>query len=207
MFHVNSLKFNSQLLGMAMLLIAALHPSAWKINQHTFTDDSLFVLSPIEIIGLIVLTSLMAIVLLLININKTRYLHLWLNQTNNKILYSHYWFIPFDLFLTIILFFLFWAIAPQIHYIYYQQIMDGLQNQWVIGGGIKVDRAIRFITLSEKNSIADHANGIALWLCMLCSSLYPIINSKPLKPEWPIGLLSLAIIFIILRLIQILILK
>jgi hypothetical protein len=186
--------FNLTLFGLALLTLIALHPNAWKITQHTYPSDSLFVLSSIEIVGLISLTSIMAIALFLINLKKTHWLHSKYQPANfskNKI----YWIILCDLFLTLALFIFFWAIAHQIHYLYYQQIMDGLQNQWVIGGGMRIERAIRFITLSHENSIADHANGLALWAGLLTSALYPILKFQPKWTKLLVGT-SLAIMTI-----------
>ena len=86
--------------------------------------DSFYTLSLIKRTGLTVLTILLLLVLQALSDFKSRYLisHLRLTQIVG---------VPLDLLLTLFLFVVWFSLAPQIYYFYYQQIIPGLPQQWI----------------------------------------------------------------------------
>ena len=159
----------------AMVVLA--HPGLWLIGQHSFSADSLFTLSPWQIAGLMILSTVMALITLWISIAKSRWLYARFARSTH-IASSGYSLVVIDSILAVLLCLIAFAFAPQIHYLYYQQLFTALPNQWLIGTGLSINQIVRFITLPPGSSIAQYANGLVLWLCVISSALYPLISVK-----------------------------
>ena len=147
--------------------------------------------------GLITLSLTLAIALLFVIVAKSRWLYGQLEKSQR--LQSVRYFLPaFDVSLAIVLCLISLALVTQIHYFYYQKIIDGLPDQWVVGAGLSIERIDRFLRLSYGNSIADYANGLVLWVCIGISVLYPMVSYRR---RWSIYLLWVVLSLSILRLI------
>lgn len=168
----------TSIFSLSVLAFFACHPNSF--NQHLITNksDSLFTLSELEIFGLLIISSTMAIVLYLLNFIKTKKLYNYFESNSyNKV--NYFWIFSVDIIFTIILCLLLFAVAPQIHYLYYQQIIPDLPNQIVFAAGLNVDRFITFFVLPISSSIADYSTGFILWICFLTTMLYSALKIKP----------------------------
>ncbi len=188
---------NLRIFILSLLITISIHSGLWKASQNRYPDDSLFTLSFSEISGLLMLASIMAMTLFLISLSKTYWLYHRTEHFAHSI-YKYTSLLIFDLLMTVALCLLSFFLAPQFYYLYYQQIIEGLPNQWVVGGGLSLERIFYFFTLPADGSIADHATGVILWVCMLSSALYPLLKAKPLSFKY---LLWMALLLISLQIL------
>ncbi len=161
------------ILLLSVIIFFIVHPNSLKQNPIANEGDSLFALTQLEIIGLVIISSIMAVVLYVVNFIKTEKLYKYFD----KKLHSFLVFL-IDCAATIFLCLFLVATAPQIHYLYYQQIIPNLPNQIVFAAGLSVDKIIDFIVLPVGSSIADYSTGFVLWLCFISVFLYAIFRKN-----------------------------
>jgi len=162
----------------SIIIFFAAHPNALNQNPLINKGDSLFALKQLEIIGLVILSSIMAIILYLINIIKTERLYKHIKKKISHP-FNYVWVLLIDLFLTAFLCLFLIAVAPQIHYFYYQQIIPNLPNQIVFAAGLDVEKIIYFLVLPVESSIADYSTGFVFYLCLISTFLYALFRKNP----------------------------
>jgi uncharacterized membrane protein YidH (DUF202 family) len=189
--------------SLSVLVFFVCHPNSF--NQHTIINksDSLFTLTELEIVGLLIISSTMAIVLYSISFNKTKKLYNYFEKNSYKKI-NFFWVFSIDIVITIILCLFLLALAPQIHYLYYQQIIPDLPNQIVFSSGLSIERFIAFFVLPVSSSIADYSTGFILWVCFLTTMLYSVLK---IKPQWFKGLMLFLPIALAVRLTGIFLLE
>ncbi len=57
-------------------------------------------------------------------------------------------------------------LAPQIHYLWYRAVIDGLPLQWVIGPWPDTGAAWRVLFLQEAPGLSAHARALLGWACV-----------------------------------------
>lgn len=76
----------------------------------------------------------------------------------------------------ILLFVLFVSLSPQVYYLYYRRIFEGLPQQWVTRwpdpGGL-----LALVAFQAKASLSDHGKGLLFW-AMICVSLAPLARRR-----------------------------
>lgn len=153
------------------------HPNSINQNPIANEGDSLFALEKLEIIGLVIISSIMAIVLYTASMTKTEKLYEYFDKKINRPV--HYvWIFIVDFLATSFLCLLSIAAAPQFHYFYYQQIIPNLPNQIVFAAGLDVEEIILFLVLPVESSIADYSTGFVLWLCFITVFLYAVFRKS-----------------------------
>ena len=159
------------------MIFFIVHPNSLNQNPVANKGDSLFELSQLEIVGLVIISSTMAVVLYAINFIKTEKLYKYFSPkiTHNI---NYVWIFLVDALLTVFLCLFLIALAPQIHYTYYQQIMSNLPNQIVFAAGLSADKLIDLLVLPVGSSIADYSTGFVLWLCFITIALYAVFRKK-----------------------------
>lgn len=182
--------------SLSVLAFFACHPNSF--NQHTITNksDSLYTLAELEIVGLLIISSVMAIVLYSISYIKTKKLYNYFEK-NSYDKTNFFGIFLIDIVITIILCLFLLALAPQIHYLYYQQIIPDLPNQIVFSAGLNIESFITFFVLPVSSSIADYSTGFILWICFLTTMLYSVLK---IKPQWFKGLMLFLSIALAVRL-------
>lgn len=138
------------------LAAAAAMPAFWQGAANGYAGDSFWTLSVPGRIGVATISISGLLILAAVNNWKTQAILRW----------SRYrWRVPvwlLDVALSLALFALLFSISPQIYYSFYQQIIAGLPNQWVIDGPFNWDR-LRDIALPRSGaSLADHTGAIAI---------------------------------------------
>lgn len=151
-------------------LAVAIQPGLWVAMSRRYPGDSLFTLNVWEIIGLTILSSSMALLLLIFVLWKSRTLHRVVKTQGVEWPLTSRWLF-LDITTTIVICLIALWLAPQIHYTYYQMIIDSLPMQWVVGGGLDFHQLLRLAILRTDGSIAEHATGIVIWVCVLSSVL------------------------------------
>lgn len=159
----------------SIIIFFAFHPNALNQNPFINKDDSLFALKQLEIVGLVIISSIMAIILYLINLIKTEKFYKYIKRNINHPL-NYVWVLLIDLLLTAFLCLLLIAMAPQIHYFYYQQIIPNLPNQIVFAAGLNVEKIIQLLVLPVGSSIADYSTGFVLYLCFISAFLCALVS-------------------------------
>lgn len=65
--------------------------------------------------------------------------------------------------LALAVFYLFVWISPQIYYMYYLVIIDGLPLQWVIQSPPSWQKIIRLMTFTDRATLTEHGQGLLWW--------------------------------------------
>lgn len=124
-----------------------------------YQNDSFFTLSLSGQIGLIILSTIMAISLIALSF--------WgLSWTKIKALRPA---------LALLLFWAFLWLSPQIYYLYYQFLIPNLPNQIVIKYPPTPLDVFRLLSLQNRAALADHGQALMGWLMLLAS----LFRSKP----------------------------
>ncbi|WP_371155551.1 hypothetical protein [Jannaschia sp. 2305UL9-9] len=112
-----------------------------------YTSDSLFTLTPLQIVGVLFLSGVM-----------------WLGAV--RLLRSG----PGRLRrtgLAIVLFHGFVWLSPQVYYLFYWATFDGLPMQWVIRAPPSPGHLLRLLTFTEEASLSRHGQGLFGWSLLL----------------------------------------
>ena len=108
-----------------------------------YESDSFFTLTGSGQVGLACLSLVLAVGMLALT--------LWLARGRARIMSA------FGLF------FLFVWLSPQVYYVYYRMIIDGLPQQWVIGAP-RWGEAFGYLTFTGPGSLSAHGQGLLGWL-------------------------------------------
>ena len=69
---------------------------------------------------------------------------------------------------------LFVWLSPQVYYLYYQTIFDGLPWQIVVQNPPEFHTILQQITFSGPATLSDHSKGALIWLLILYASAHPL---------------------------------
>ncbi|MEM1272876.1 MAG: hypothetical protein AAGF88_03610 [Pseudomonadota bacterium] len=119
-----------------------------------YADDSFFTLSGAGQVGLVLLSSLFAVVMLLLARALVR--------------------LPVALRLIgwLALLVAFISISPQGYYLYYRVIIDGLPAQWVLQPPLDAPELLRYLTFTGRTTLSAHSVGLLGW-AMLAVAFLP----------------------------------
>jgi len=132
-------------------LAAAIIPPMWGGLTTGYSGDSFWTLSDTGRIGVVAITVTGLLILAGVSAWKTKIILRWS---------QHRWRIPvwlFDAALGVALFAVLFSISPQVYYSFYQQVIAGLPDQWVIDGPINWDRLRDIAIPKTGGALADHA--------------------------------------------------
>jgi hypothetical protein len=73
-------------------------------------------------------------------------------------------------------------LSPQVYYLYYRTIIDGLPLQWVIGPWPDPVRAVAVLAFAAKPSLADHGAALLGWLMLLSALTANLDRPRPADP-------------------------
>ncbi len=68
-------------------------------------------------------------------------------------------------------FWLFVWLSPQVYYMFYLLIFDGLPLQWVIGAPPGADAVLRLMTFTERVTLSEHGKGVMGWAMVMAALL------------------------------------
>ena len=157
----------------SLVITAVTHPGLWLAIVNGYPDDYLFNLSGLQIIGLIVITSVFAILLFLACTASSYLLVKWSQRHLAR------WVL---IFISIVLALFICAIAlllvPQLHYQYYRLIIPDLPLQWVPLGDLSGKTLWQYLLLSAEATTTVHAKGATVWICVCASALLAFECSK-----------------------------
>lgn len=158
-------------IGCSFLLALFWKPDAWRYLRDDFIGkDTIFNLSRVEQSGLVVLTVLLIILLLWLNLYKSRLLDRFVSQLQSNSNLRHT--VAFaDLSLTILLFFVAIAIVPQFLYLYYMQIIAGLPMQW-IASLPTFEKFQKLVLMNPVDSLNTMVSGLTFWSMIAGVLLY-----------------------------------
>lgn len=137
-------------------LAAAIIPGVWQGVIAGYPGDSFWTLSTFGRIGVVAISLIGLLLLTALSGWKTRRILGWS---------KHRWRIPIwlcDVLLTVLLFAVAFSVSPQIYYSFYQDIIAGLPDQWVIDRPLNWDRLRDIATPHTGQAMADHGAAIAV---------------------------------------------
>lgn len=137
-----------------------------------YAGDSFFTLDRFGQAGLIVLSLALALFCLVIVDRLARAI-----RAQNWLLR-----LSIGLSATWITFWLFLWLSPQIYYIYYTFIMNGLPAQIVIKHPLNVPDLIEILLFERRPTLADHGRGILGWL-MMAFAIVRLAEDPVLRPS------------------------
>ncbi len=82
--------------------------------------------------------------------------------------------IPLNLIAALLTFVVFWGISPQIFYLYYQLLFDGLPMQWVIRDWFPIRRALSLLLPGNIANSSDLAAGFTLVFLLVHRAVYEV---------------------------------
>jgi len=142
------------------------HPGLWFAFAGGYPDDYLFNLTKVQIAGLILITSIMALLLFIACIKSSYLLCKWVYK------YQSRWLTVLScICLALLICAIALAIVPQLHYFYYRMIIPDLPAQWVPVGDLSWDTLLRYFLLRADDNTTVHAKGITVWICIFGSAL------------------------------------
>ena len=151
-------------LALAAMGLAALGAAAlWRAIFGGYPSDSFFTLSPLAGAGLACLSALMIALLFALSLAKTR----WLGRHLGK--GAALW--AADIALTLALAYLALWLAPQIYYLYYLMIFDGLPWQSVIKAPPGPGAFLAVLLMTEPPSLSIHLQGVSARALLIASAL------------------------------------
>ena len=157
--------------------------------------DSIYTLSPLQIAGLLMWSMALIIIYFVIVCYKTRALSNLFQRLPSPI------FLAADWVTSAILFLLLFGLSPQIYYLYYIMIIDGLPMQWVIGSSINFLQLVNLLSGANLHNYADFLSAI-VYKTTLLYSLYCVLVLKAdavFKTARTLVLLSIALSWIGIR--------
>lgn len=123
--------------------------------QDLFANDTFFHLSAMERVGLVILSFVLATAIIAIFWKLTAHWKLILKVST-----------------AIAFIWIFIWLSPQVYYLYYIQIIDGLPLQNVIQWPPTVIEVFQTITFSGKSNLSNHGKGLVFW-AMIIIALNP----------------------------------
>jgi len=155
-----------RLFTISLTLALITHPGLWFALANGYPDDYLFNLTKVQIVGLITITTVMALLLFIACTASSYLLYKWVHE------YLLRWQMVLScMCLALLLCAIALAIVPQLHYLYYRLIIPDLPAQWVPVGDLSWDTLLRYFLLRADDSTTVHAKGITVWMCVIGSAL------------------------------------
>ena len=155
-----------KLFAISLAITIIIHPGLWFAFANGYPDDYLFNLSSLEIVGLIIITSVMVLLLFVACTASSYLLSKWASK------YLARWQLVLScICLALLLCAIALAIVPQFHYLYYRTIIPDLPAQWVPLGDLSLDTFRRYFLLRADDNTTFHAKGVAVWVCVIGSGL------------------------------------
>jgi len=151
---------------LSVLFTFITHPGLYLGLVNGYPDDYLFNLSDLQIVGLILITSLFAIVLFLACTLSSYLLALWLRKN-----LARWVLILISIVLALLLCAIALLVVPQLHYQYYRLILSDLPAQWVPLGDLSGATLWQYLLLSADATTTVHAKGATVWVCVCASAL------------------------------------
>jgi len=115
-----------------------------------YLEDSFFDLSPWGRVGLLLISTCLFLITLFVTrrllVNKP----IWLSVSGS-----------------IVIFVLFVFLSPQVYYMYYRILIDGLPLQWVIKPTEAPVEALKYITFQGPQNLSAHSQGLLGWILVL----------------------------------------
>ena len=78
--------------------------------------------------------------------------------------------LPVRIAIALMVFWGFVWLSPQIYYIYYRLIIDGLPAQWVIGRPPEMSRIAQILLFFEAPTLAAHSQALLGWTMMIAAA-------------------------------------
>ena len=159
--------------GNAAVFTLLTHPGLWLAASNGYTDDYLFNLEMLEIVGLVAMASMFAILLFL----ACTLLSYELTRCFRKHL-SRWITIVFCVAVALLLCALALAVVPQMFYQYFRLIIPGLPLQWVPFGDLSLSTLQKYVLLSADCTTSEHATGVCVWISVCAAALVAFEFSK-----------------------------
>ncbi len=142
--------------AVAVLLVPFNVPLFW----HAPEQDSFFTLTPLgsAVLALLSLVFL-SFVFWLLEL-KSSWLIAWLDGWNGL---GRAWIITLDIFLGWLIYLLLHRLSPQLYYLYYMTLFDGLPLKWVIGAEYDLQRFSAIVLPGPKERLADFLACTGFW--------------------------------------------
>ncbi len=118
--------------------------------MNGYEGDSFFTLTGVQQVGLLGVTAVLSLLMVAIVARAGRPLP---------------WLVAMGL--SVLAFYLFVWLSPQIYYAYYRQIFDGLPRQWVVGLPPSPMVPLKMLTFSSQQNLSHHGQGLLGWLMIL----------------------------------------
>ncbi|MEM6588488.1 MAG: hypothetical protein AAF641_08585 [Pseudomonadota bacterium] len=112
-----------------------------------YDQDSFFDLSPLGQVGLACLSGMLFVVTVFATWRLLRHRHAWLRPIGS-----------------LVLFYVFVWVSPQVYFQYYHLLFEFLPDQWVIFPPPGPVKAFEFLTFSGPQSLSAHGQGGLGWL-------------------------------------------
>ena len=157
--------------ALAALVAAALGAApVWRALRAGYPGDSFYTLPPSAEVGLALLSLVLIGLLFTVSAAKSLWLARLLSPTAQG---SGLW--ALDLAATLALAYLALWLVPQIYYLYYLTVFDGLPWQSVIKPPPGASEFFRLLLLSETASLSTHLQGVTARALLLASAAPPAL--------------------------------
>lgn len=151
-----------------------IHPGLWLAIANGYPGDSLFTLSALQRVGLVLITSALGLLLFIACVV--------MSYTLSKFFHKHIarWMIILCCtVLALLMCAIAIALVPQLHYLYYRMIIPGLPAQIVPIGDLSVSKLWQYLVLPADANTSIHAKGVTVWVCVFASMLVALKENKP----------------------------
>jgi len=149
----------ASLFAISLVITLITHPGLVLGLAKGYPNDYLFNLSTGQIVGLTLISGVLAILLFLACVTASTMLCQRLRHNAPR------WLIILSCtVLALLLCALALALVPQIHYLYYRLILPGLPAQWVPLGNLSLTRLTQYLLLPADSTTTVHANGATVWV-------------------------------------------
>jgi len=167
-------KHNLFVVGVALVLSLLSHPFILQRVLQGYSGDYLHNLSIPWRVGLLLLSTTLALSLLNLNLYKTRWL---VGKTSS----SKRWLALLSdaLFITVV-YWLILLVVPQLYYLYYLLVFDFLEQQWVTRT-IDALSYWKIISLTGRDNSTMHFTGMLYWCLMISSGLVWLFESRRIR--------------------------
>ena len=150
----------------SLVFTVVTHPGLWLAMARGYAGDYLFNLSPLQIAGLIFITSILGLLLFLACTTSSYLFTKWSGK------YLTRWTVVLAaMVLALFLCAIALLLVPQLHYQYYRLIIPDLPVQWVPLGDLSGKVLWQYLLLSADATTTIHAKGATVWICICASAL------------------------------------
>lgn len=150
-----------------------IHPGLWVALANGYSEDYLFNLTTGQILGLVVITSIFAVLLFLGCVLLSCVV---CHRIGNSL--PRWLIVSICVASALILSAVGLALVPQLHYLYYRQIIPDLPAQWVPIGDLSRQKLVQYFLLTADGTTTDHAKGVTVWICASASAVIGFVRSK-----------------------------